>query len=213
MAAGRMQMRSLQGMRLVAATDNEHKLREIRKIVSDFGIELITKAEAGIADLDVEETGKTFEENSLLKASAIMKAAGMAAIADDSGLMVDALGGAPGVYSARFAGEVCDDEANNRKLLALLENVPDGERGAKFVSVITLCLPDGRTIVARGESPGRIGRIPVGSNGFGYDPLFVPDRYDGRTYAEITDEEKNLISHRANALRILRKKLSGDEEL
>lgn len=202
----------LRGMRLVAATGNAHKLREIERIVSEFGIELITKAEAGAADLDVEETGETFEENSFLKASEIMKATGMAAIADDSGLMVDALDGAPGVYSSRFAGKDGDDEANNLKLMQLMENVPDGQRGAKFVSVITLCTPEGEVITARGESPGRIGRIPAGTNGFGYDPLFIPDRYDGRTYAEITDDEKNLISHRANALRALREKLAGDGE-
>lgn len=203
---------SLKGMRLVAATGNAHKLREIDRIVSDFRIKLITKAEAGVADLEVEETGETFEENSFLKASAIMKAAGMAAIADDSGLMVDALDGAPGVYSSRFAGQDGDDGANNRKLMDLMKDVPDGKRAAKFVSVITLCTPEGDVIVARGESPGRIGRIPAGTNGFGYDPLFIPDRYDGRTYAEITDEEKNLISHRANALRALKAKLSGDIE-
>ncbi len=205
-------MRPLQGMRLVAATGNAHKLREIERITADFGIELISKSDAGIADLDVEETGETFEENSFLKANEIMKATGMAAIADDSGLMVDALDGAPGVYSSRFAGKDGDDEANNRKLMELMKDVPDGQRGAKFVSVITLCTPEGDVITAKGESPGRIGRIPAGTNGFGYDPLFIPDRYDGRTYAEITDEEKNVISHRANALRALKEILSGDEE-
>ena len=203
-------MREWKNVSLVAATGNAHKLREIENIVAGFGIRGIPKKDAGLGDLDVEETGETFEENSLLKAETIMKASGMPAIADDSGLMVDALDGRPGVYSARFAGEEADDDANNRKLMELMKDVPEGERGAKFVSVITLCMPDGTVITARGECPGRIGRVPAGHNGFGYDPLFVPDGYDGRTYAEITEEEKNAISHRAQALRVLQRKLSGD---
>lgn len=203
-------MKITDGMQLVAATGNKHKLQEIENIVSQFGIRVITKAEAGAGDLDVEETGTTFEENSLIKAEAIMKATGMPAIADDSGLMVDALDGAPGVYSARFAGDDADDDKNNDKLMALMDPIPDEQRGAKFVSVVTICTPDGEVIVARGECPGRIGREFRGTNGFGYDPMFIPDGYDGRTYAEITAEEKNVISHRANALRVLKEKLSGD---
>ena len=113
--------------------------------------------------------------------------------------MVDYLGGAPGVYSARFAGEPCDDDKNNEKLLKLLAGVPERERGAKFVSVITMIFPDGDTLVARGECPGRIIEVPVGENGFGYDPIFVPDGFD-KSYAQLTDEEKNTISHRAKAL-------------
>jgi len=169
---------------------------------------VITKAEAGVPDLDVEETGTTFEENSYIKAEAIMKATGLPAIADDSGLETDALDGAPGVYSARFSGENASDESNNEKLLNLLRDIPDENRGARFVSVVTLCYPDGKTLVARGECPGTINRAPAGDGGFGYDPLFVPEGFE-KTYAQITAEEKNAISHRANALRILKEKLES----
>lgn len=193
--------------RIVAATDNKHKIKEIEAIVSKFGIEVITKAEAGAGSLDVEENGVTFEENSLIKAEAVMKATGMPSIADDSGLEVDALDGAPGVYSARFAGDHGDDDANNEKLMELMKDVPDDKRGARFVSVVTLCMPDGGRLVARGECPGRIGYELKGTNGFGYDPLFLPDGYDV-TYAQITDEQKNEISHRARALRVLEKMIS-----
>ncbi len=199
---------TVNGRRLVAATGNKHKLKEIEAIVREFGFQIMTKKEAGAGDLDVEETGTSFEENSLLKAQAVMEATGMAAIADDSGLMVDALDGAPGVYSARFSGEDADDESNNLKLMQLMEEIPDELRGAKFVSVITLCDPDGTVIRARGECPGRIGRIPKGNNGFGYDPLFIPEGFE-KTYAMLTEEEKNSISHRARALQVLREKLAG----
>ena len=142
-----------------------------------------------------------------------MKATGMPAIADDSGLEADALNGAPGVYSARFSGEGATDESNNAKLLKLMENIPDDERSARFVSVVTLCFPDGTVVAARGECPGTLRRSPRGDGGFGYDPLFVPVGYD-KTYAEISAEEKNIISHRAKALGILRMKLkeTGFEE-
>ncbi len=193
---------------IVAATGNKHKIIEIEAITKLFGFKVITKAEAGVADLDVEENGATFEENSKIKAEAIMLATGMPAIADDSGLEVDALEGAPGIYSARFSGENATDQSNNEKLLKLMKDVPDDKRGARFVSVITLCYPDGRTLVARGHCPGAINRAPLGDNGFGYDPLFVPEGFD-RTYAQITSEEKNAISHRANALRELKKLLEG----
>ena len=196
--------------KIVAATGNKHKIVEIERITKQFGLDVITKAEAGVPDLDVEENGTTFEENSKIKAEAIMLATGMPAIADDSGIEVDALDGAPGVYSARFSGEDATDESNNDKLLELMKDVPDDKRGARFVSVITLCYPDGRTLVARGECPGAINRAPLGTNGFGYDPLFVPDGFD-RTYAQITAEEKNDISHRAHALRKLKKLLEEAE--
>jgi XTP/dITP diphosphohydrolase len=190
-------------MQIVAATGNKHKIVEIDAITKKYGFTVISKGDAGVGDLEVEETGTTFEENSMLKAESIMRATGMPAIADDSGLMVDALGGAPGVYSARYSGEDATDEENNRKLLAEMADVPDEKRAARFVSVITLCYPDGRTLVARGECEGRIGRVPKGESGFGYDPLFVPDGMDGRTYAELSPEEKNSISHRAAALKRL----------
>ena len=200
-------------MKIVAATGNKHKIEEIESITKKFGMNVITKAEAGVGDLEVEETGTTFEENSLIKAEAIMKATGMPAIADDSGLEADALNGAPGVYSARFSGEGATDESNNAKLLKLMENIPDDERSARFVSVVTLCFPDGTVVAARGECPGTLRRSPRGDGGFGYDPLFVPVGYD-KTYAEISAEEKNIISHRAKALGILRMKLkeTGFEE-
>ena len=203
----------MNNMKIVAATGNKHKIEEIESITRKFGMNVITKAEAGVGDLEVEETGTTFEENSLIKAEAIMKATGMPAIADDSGLEADALNGAPGVYSARFSGEGATDESNNEKLLKLMENIPDDERSARFVSVVTLCFPDGTVVAARGECPGTLRRSPRGDGGFGYDPLFVPVGYD-KTYAEISAEEKNIISHRAKALGILRMKLkeTGFEE-
>ena len=203
----------MNNMKIVAATGNKHKIEEIESITRKFGMNVITKAEAGVGDLEVEETGTTFEENSLIKAEAIMKATGMPAIADDSGLEADALNGAPGVYSARFSGEGATDESNNAKLMKLMENIPDDERSARFVSVVTLCFPDGTVVAARGECPGTLRRSPRGDGGFGYDPLFVPVGYD-KTYAEISAEEKNIISHRAKALGILRMKLkeTGFEE-
>ena len=203
----------MNNMKIVAATGNKHKIEEIESITKKFGMNVITKAEAGVGDLEVEETGTTFEENSLIKAEAIMKATGMPAIADDSGLEADALNGAPGVYSARFSGEGATDESNNAKLLKLMENIPDDERSARFVSVVTLCFPDGTVVAARGECLGTLRRSPRGDGGFGYDPLFVPVGYD-KTYAEISAEEKNIISHRAKALGILRMKLkeTGFEE-
>lgn len=191
---------------IVAATGNAHKLAEIEAITAQFGLKVITKAQAGAGDLDVEETGTTFEENSLLKAEAIMKATGLPAIADDSGLETDALNGAPGVYSARFSGEDATDASNNEKLLQMMADVPDAKRGARFVSVVTLCYPDGTVLAARGECPGTILRELRGDGGFGYDPLFLPEGFD-RTYAQITAEEKNSISHRARALQGLKEQL------
>ncbi len=202
-----MLMNETAGMTIVAATDNKHKIAEIEAIAGLYGMHVITKEEAGVGGLEVEETGATFEENSRLKAGAVMKASGMPAVADDSGLEVDALHGSPGVYSARFAGEGATDEMNNDKLLRLMKDVPDGERSARFVSVITLRYPDGREIIAAGECPGRINRAPEGTHGFGYDPLFVPDGFE-KTYAQLTPDEKNCISHRAKALRKLREQLS-----
>lgn len=197
---------NLNGLALASGTANPHKLREIKEILEPFGIRILSKEEAGVADLDVEETGATFEENSLLKADAIMKATGLSSIADDSGLEVAALDGAPGVFSARFAGEPTDDEKNNLKLLGLMEDLPDEERRACFVSVITICFNDGTVITARGECPGRMLREPIGDGGFGYDPLFLPDGCT-ETFAQISEEKKNQISHRAAALKLLREKL------
>ena len=197
-------------MRAVLASKNAHKLQEISKIVAEFGMELVLQSELGI-DIDVEETGTTFEENSMLKARAVMEASGMAAIADDSGLMVDALDGAPGIYSARYGGDLCKNDVERYEyLLKNLETVPDEKRGAQFVSVISLVYPDGSAIVARGECPGVILRAPRGENGFGYDPVFYMEE-DGCTMAEMSPERKNEISHRARALQALAQKLKEAE--
>ncbi|MGN0660023.1 MAG: XTP/dITP diphosphatase [Emergencia sp.] len=191
---------------IIAATRNRHKIEEIEAITRKFGMEIISRDDAGLPPVEIEEDGETFEENSFKKASEIMKLCGKTTIADDSGLMVDYLGGAPGVYSARFAGEGASDERNNRKLLDSLEGIPYKERRACFVSVITMVRPDGETLVARGECRGHIIDMPVGENGFGYDPLFVPDGFQ-RTFAQLEPEEKNLISHRAKALQELERLL------
>ena len=192
---------------LVVASSNKHKIDEISKVTKKFGIQVISRDDAGIPkDLEIEENGSTFEENSYIKAKAIMDICGKPTIADDSGLMVETLGGAPGVYSARFAGEDQNDERNNEKLKDLLKDVSYKDRRAKFVSVITLLFPDGRKIVARGECPGHIIEEERGNNGFGYDPLFVPEGY-GSTFGMLSPEVKNEISHRALALKNLAKEL------
>ena len=185
-------------MRICAATGNAGKLRELRRILEAQGHEVVSQKELGIT-IEPDETGTTFEANALIKAETICKASGLPTIADDSGLCVDALGGAPGVYSARYCGHHGDDEANNDKLLDAMKAVPTEQRGAKFVCVITCLFPEGRKIVARGECPGVIARAPHGENGFGYDPVFYLSEL-GMTYAELPSEQKNAISHRARAL-------------
>lgn len=164
--------------RIIAATQNKHKIEEIDKITKDFGFEIIARNDAGIPDFEIVEDGETFEENSYKKAYEIMKVSGEVTIADDSGIEVDYLDGKPGVYSARFAGENATDDDNNRKLVELLKDVPFEERTARYVSVITMVYPDGKTIVARGEVEGNIVLEPSGTNGFGYDPYFQPVGYD-----------------------------------
>ena len=184
-------------MKVILASKNQHKLTELSAILSQLGFEIALESEYGL-DIDVEETGTTFEENSFLKADAVMKASGLPVLADDSGLMVDALDGAPGVYSARY-GHKASDKERTAYLLENMKDVPEERRGAKFVCVITCLVPDGRKIVARGECPGVIARAPHGENGFGYDPVFyLPEL--GMTYAELPSEQKNAISHRARAL-------------
>ena len=184
-------------MKVILASKNQHKLTELSAILSQLGFEIALESEYGL-DIDVEETGTTFEENSFLKADAVMKASGLPVLADDSGLMVDALDGAPGVYSARY-GHKASDKERTAYLLENMKEVPEERRGAKFVCVITCLFPDGRKIVARGECPGVIARAPHGENGFGYDPVFyLPEL--GMTYAELPSEQKNAISHRAHAL-------------
>jgi XTP/dITP diphosphohydrolase len=193
---------------IVAATQNEHKIKEIEAITSEFGMRIISRKEAGVPDdLEIIEDGETFEENSYKKAYEIMKVCGEITIADDSGLVVDCLNGAPGVYSARFAGEDGNDQANNDKLKKLVRDVPFEERTARFVSVITMVWPDGSRLVARGEVEGNLVLEERGPNGFGYDPLFVPKGYD-ITFGEFDPEAKNAISHRGNALRKLRELLN-----
>lgn len=184
-------------MKVILASKNQHKLTELSAILSQLGFEIALESEYGL-DIDVEETGTTFEENSFLKADAVMKASGLPVLADDSGLMVDALDGAPGVYSARY-GHKASDKERTAYLLENMKDVPEGKRGAKFVCVITCLFPDGRKIVARGECPGVIARAPHGENGFGYDPVFYLSEL-GMTYAELPSEQKNAISHRARAL-------------
>ena len=193
-------------MKVVLASRNPHKLVEIRQITDKFGFELILQSELGV-DIDVEETGSTFEENSLIKAKAVMEATGLPAIADDSGIAVDALNGEPGIYSARYGfDESLDDYGRMMLLLKNTEHVPDGQRQAKFVCVITFVTPEGDVIQARGEIHGELTREPRGENGFGYDPIFYYPPF-GQTTAEIPAEQKNRVSHRGNALRILNEKL------
>ena len=187
-------------MKVVLASQNPHKLAEMQKILGTLGMEVLLERDVGV-NVEVEETGTTFAENSLLKAQAVFDATHLATVADDSGLMVDALDGAPGVHSARY-GPKGHDGTDDERIAFLLENmkeVPEAARTAKFVCVITCLWPDGREIVARGECPGRILHEVHGSNGFGYDPVFyVPEQ--GKTFAELSPEEKNAISHRARAL-------------
>lgn len=193
-------------MKVILASNNANKLREMQQILSPLGWEILRQKDVGL-HLEPDENGETFEENSLIKAEAVMKASGLPAIADDSGVEVDALDGAPGVHSARYGGESCpDDKARNWYLLRNMEKVPEGSRGARFVSVITMACPDGTVISARGELAGEILRQEQGDGGFGYDPLFyIPS--EGCTMAELTAERKNEISHRAVALRNFVEKL------
>lgn len=190
-------------MKLVLASKNPKKLDEMRGILFSLGVEVCSEAAAGV-DVEVEETGSTFEENALLKAKAVMEASGLPAVADDSGLCVDALNGAPGVYSARYGGPGLDDAGRCR---LLLENLRGQPRGARFVSVIACCFPGGDALTARGECPGTIAFAPMGEGGFGYDPVFfVPGLK--KTFAQLSPEEKNAISHRGKALRAFAEKLA-----
>ena len=183
-------------MKFILASQNKKKLVEMNDILSAFGIEVVSAADAGI-HLDVEETGTTFAENAALKAEAICKASGMPAIADDSGLCVDALNGAPGVYSARYGGEGLDDTGRYQLLLQNMRGMMD--RRCKFVSAVCCVFPNGDRITAEGECPGTLAYAPQGTDGFGYDPIFfVPSLK--KTFAQLTAEEKNAISHRGRAM-------------
>ncbi len=198
-------------MKVVLASQNKHKLTEIQAILSRFDMELVLESELGL-QIDVDETGTSFEENSELKARAVMEASGLPAIADDSGLCVDVLGGAPGIYSARYGAPDCvTDRDRLNHLLENMRGVRSEERTARFVCVITLLYPDGRKLAARGSCEGLITFEPRGEDGFGYDPVFyVPSM--GCTFAQMGAEYKNKISHRANALSRLEALLDQEKE-
>lgn len=191
-------------MDFILATNNMKKLAEMQRILSPLGINVVTAKMLGVTLEDVEEDGETFEDNAKLKAMAACKEMNMPAIADDSGLCVDYLNGAPGIFSARFAGEHGNDEKNNDLLLEKLDGVPLEKRTAHYVCAICCTFPDGREIVVRGECDGVIGFERDGNEGFGYDPLFL---VEGKAFGRYTAEEKDKISHRGNALRLLTKEL------
>ncbi len=185
-------------MKIILASNNKNKMREFRELLAGTDAEPISQRDAG-CDFEVDETGTTFEENAFLKADAVLKATGCIAVADDSGLVVDALNGEPGIYSARYGfGHDASDADRNRYLLGELGD--EKNRRARFVCCVCCCLPDGNTITARGECEGEILDVPRGSNGFGYDPLFRPLGYDV-SMAELSADEKNAISHRGKAMR------------
>lgn len=192
-------------MRVIAATKNKGKIREIQMILGSLGFEIISQGDTDI-DVDIEETGTTFEQNALIKARAVAMMCDDIVLADDSGLCVEALGGAPGVYSARYAGEGASDMERMEKVLREMEN--EKNRAAKFVCVVAMIFPDGREITCTGEAAGEIIREPRGTNGFGYDPIFYSHDLK-KTFAEASNEEKNAISHRARALEKLYHILEG----
>ena len=192
-------------MKFAIATHNLHKLEELKRILQPLGVDVVP-AEYN----DVEETGTTFAENALLKAEAACKAMGIPAVADDSGLSVDALNGEPGVYSARWAGENATDKERYEKLLDKMKDVPKGKRSAKFVSAVCCAFPDGRKVEALGECPGEIAFAPAGEDGFGYDPVFL---VGDKTYAQMTPEEKDAVSHRGKALRMFVEYLKNGDYL
>ena len=189
--------------KIVFATTNEGKVKEIKEILKDFPIEVVSMKEMGIS-AEIEENGATFEENSLIKARALVKLTGLPALADDSGLEVDYLNGEPGIYSARYLGRDTDYDYKNNYIIDKLSGAKGEDRSARFVCVISLVLPDGREFVERGVVEGLIGYEQKGENGFGYDPIFYLPEY-GKTSAELPPEEKNRISHRGKALTAMKK--------
>ena len=192
-------------MRFVLATHNPGKLREMGEILKDFGIEVVSPRDLGLT-VDVEETGTTFAENAMLKAKAICKAANLPAIADDSGLCVDALGGAPGVYSARYGGEGLDDKGRYMLLLSSLRGAPT--RAAHFACAVACAFPNGDTLTAEGRCDGSIAYAPLGEGGFGYDPVFLLPG-TGKTFGQLSQEEKSAVSHRGRALKDFAGKLEA----
>lgn len=193
---------------LVIATRNQGKIDEVQRLLSIHAPQVRLRSVAEFDLDDVEETGNSFEENALLKAQTIATATGLPALADDSGIAIDALGGAPGVYSARWSGVHGDDKANIAKVLTQLESISDEDRGAQFVCVIALARPDGKNLIVRGQVQGKVLRNPAGENGFGYDPIFQPEGFT-LTTAQMTPEEKDAISHRGKALREIAPKIQG----
>ncbi|MCR4739712.1 MAG: XTP/dITP diphosphatase [Lachnospiraceae bacterium] len=193
--------------KLIFATGNQNKMKEIRMILADTDFEVLSMKEAGF-DIDVEENGKTFEENALIKAKALCEVSGEMCLADDSGLEIDKLNKEPGIYSARYMGEDTSYRIKNANLIKRLEGVPDDERTARFVCAVAAAYPDGRTEVVRGVMEGRIAYKEAGENGFGYDPIFFLPEY-GCTSAELSPDEKNAISHRGKAVRLMKEKLTG----
>ena len=196
--------------KIVFATTNEGKVKEIKEILAGFPIEVVSMKEMNIT-ADIEENGATFEENSLIKAREVSKLTGLPAMADDSGLEVDYLNGEPGIYSARYLGRDTDYNYKNNYIIEKLENAKDEERSARFVCVISIVLPDGREFIKKGVLEGRIAYEIKGENGFGYDPVFYLPEY-GMTSAELSGEEKNKISHRGKALGAMKELISGLEE-
>lgn len=191
--------------RIIFATSNEGKMKEVRMILADLGLEILSMKEAGIL-ADIVEDGKTFEENACIKAGQIQKLAGGIVLADDSGLEVDYLDGAPGIYSARYMGEDTSYDIKNQAIIDKLADAKGEERSARFVCAIAAALPDGRILTTRGTIEGQIGYEIVGDGGFGYDPIFyLPER--GMTTAQLSPEEKNQISHRGKALEAMKEKL------
>jgi XTP/dITP diphosphohydrolase len=188
--------------KLIFATGNENKMKEIRMILADCGYEILSMKEAGI-DVDIVEDGKTFEENATIKATTISKLAGCLVLADDSGLEVDAMDKAPGIYSARWEGEDTPYSIKNQKIIDNLKDVPEEKRTARFVCAIAAAFPDGRVVTRRGTIEGLIAHEPAGENGFGYDPIFYVPEF-GKTTAELSPEEKNKVSHRGKALEMIR---------
>ncbi len=186
-------------LEVVIATSNAHKLEEIGKILKDFNLKILSMKDVDLQGLEIEENGATFEENALIKAREVMKRTGKIAIADDSGLEVDVLGGKPGIYSARFAGEKATDKENNEKLLKMLNNYTMSKRSARFVSSIAVVFPNGEEFTVKGTCEGKMGFEEKGNNGFGYDPLFIVNKYD-KTFGELPSEVKNRISHRSKSL-------------
>ncbi len=188
---------------IVVATRNKDKYNEIKEILKDMPFEVISMDEAGVyLTADIEETGKTFEENALIKAKKVCELTGEITIADDSGIEIDYLGGAPGIYSSRFGGKDATDFEKNKQILEMLEGVPFEKRSARFTCAIAVAYPDGNHFVVKGLCNGYIGYEPKGSNGFGYDPIFFVPEY-GMTTAQMKPEEKHKISHRGNALRLM----------